>query len=77
VRVTERDELILREVDRFRACGSKHIRWLANFSGQRATERRLKILMEAGYLERRKFLYGVQSIYFLKNFSYLQYSPKH
>jgi len=65
VRLTERDELILREVDRWRACGSKHIRWLANFSGQRATDRRLKILMEAGYLERRKFLYGLPSIYFL------------
>lgn len=65
VRVTERDELILREVDRWRACGSKHIRWLANFSGQRATDRRLKILIEAGYLERKKFLYGVPSIYFL------------
>ena len=65
MRLTERDELILREVDRWRACGSKHIRWLANFSGQRATDRRLKILMEAGYLERKKFLYGVPSIYFL------------
>ena len=65
VRLTERDELILREVDRWRACGSKHIRWLANFSGQRATDRRLKILIEAGYLERKKFLYGVPSIYFL------------
>ena len=65
MRLTERDELILREVDRWRACGSKHVRWLAGFSGQRATDRRLKILMEAGYLERRKFLYGVPSIYFL------------
>lgn len=65
VRLTERDELILREVDRWRACGSKHIRWLSNFSGQRATDRRLKILIEAGYLERKKFLYGVPSIYFL------------
>lgn len=65
MRMTERDELILREVDRFRACGSRHIRFLAGFSGQRATDRRLKILIEAGYLERRKFLYGVPSIYFL------------
>ncbi len=65
MRVTERDELILREVDRFRACGSKHIRWLAGFSGQIATDRRLKILIESGYLKRRKFLYGVPSIYFL------------
>lgn len=65
VRVTERDELILREIDRFRACGSRHIRFLAGFSGQRATDRRLKILIDAGYLERKKFLYGVPSIYFL------------
>lgn len=65
VRVTERDELILREVDRWRACGSRHIRFLAGFSGQRATDRRLKILMEAKYIERRKYLYGVPSIYFL------------
>lgn len=44
MRLTERDELILREVDRWRACGSKHIRLLANFSGQRATDRRLKMI---------------------------------
>lgn len=65
LRVTERDELILREIDRFRACGSRHIRFLAGFSGQRATDRRLKILIDAGYLDRKKFLYGVPSVYFL------------
>ncbi len=65
MRVTERDELILREIDRFRACGSRHIRFLAGFSGQRATDRRLKILIDAGYLDRKKFLYGVPSVYFL------------
>lgn len=65
MRVTERDELILREIDRWRACGSRHIRFLAGFSGQRATDRRLKILIDAGYLERQKFLYGVPYIYFL------------
>lgn len=63
--MTERDELILREIDRFRACGSRHIRFLAGFSGQRATDRRLKILIDAGYLDRKKFLYGVPSVYFL------------
>lgn len=65
MRVTERDELILREVDRWRACGSRHIRWLAGFSGQRATDRRLRILIDSGYMERRKYLYGVPCIYFL------------
>lgn len=65
MRLTERDELILREIDRWRACGSRHIRFLAGFSGQRATDRRLKILTEAEYIERRKYLYGVPYIYFL------------
>ncbi len=65
VRIEERDKLILREVERWRVCGSRHIKFLAGFTGQRATDRRLKILIEAGYLERKKFLYGVPSIYFL------------
>lgn len=65
LKVTERDELILREIDRWKACGSRHIRFLAGFSGQRATDRRLKILTEAEYIERRKYLYGVPYIYFL------------
>ena len=65
VKVVERDKLILREVERWRVCGSRHIRFLAGFSGQRATDRRLKILIEAEYLERRKYLYGIPSIYFV------------
>lgn len=65
MRVEERDKLILREVERWRVCGSRHIKFLAGFTGQRATDRRLKILIEAEYLKRKKFLYGVPSIYFL------------
>ncbi len=67
LRVTERDELILREIYRWKACGSKHIRFLAGFSGQRATDRRLKILTDSEYIERKKFLYGVPYVYFLTN----------
>lgn len=65
MRVTKRDELILQEIDRWRACGGRHIRFLAGFSGQRATDRRLRILMDAEYIERKKYLYGVPGIYFL------------
>jgi len=36
---------------------------LAVFEGQRACERRLKKLIEAGFLERKKVLYGVPGIY--------------
>lgn len=65
MRVEERDMLILREVERWRVCGSRHIKFLAGFTGQRATDRKLKILIEAEYLERKKYLYGVPSIYFV------------
>lgn len=65
MRVEERDKLILREVERWRVCSSRHIKFLAGFTGQRATDRRLKILIEAEYLERKKYLYGVPSIYFV------------
>lgn len=65
MRVEERDKLILREVERWRVCGSRHIKFLAGFTGQRATDRRLKILIEAEYLKRKKYLYGVPSIYFV------------
>ena len=65
MRITERDILILREIDRWRACGGRHIRFLAGFSGQRATDRRLKVLIDSEYIERKKYLYGVPSVYFL------------
>ena len=38
---------------------------LADFSGLRATDRRLKALREAGYLNRQKYIYGVPYLYSL------------
>ena len=38
---------------------------MAGFDGQRACDRRLKILIEAGYVDRKKILYGVPSVYYL------------
>lgn len=65
--LNERDYLIMQEIHRWKSCGSRHIKYLANFSGQRATDRRLKLLIDSGYVERNKFLYGVPSIYSLTN----------
>lgn len=65
--LNERDYLIMQEIHRWKTCGSRHIKYLANFSGQRATDRRLKALIDCGYVERSKFLYGVPSIYYLTN----------
>ena len=61
----ERDLEILKLVYRFRFCLGRHIRVLCGFSGARAADRRLKLLVEAGYLERKKLLYGVPYLYML------------
>lgn len=63
--LVDRDYKILRDIERFRFCLSRHIKLLAGFEGQRACDRRLKILIEAGYIDRKKVIYGVPSVYFL------------
>ena len=52
-------------LDGWRFCLGRHIRALAGFSGQRACDRRLRALIEANYLERRKIIYGVPGLYSL------------
>jgi len=49
----ERDYEILRLVQRFRFCLGRHVQVLCGFSGARASDRRLKLLLDAGYLERK------------------------
>ena len=63
--LVERDYRILKEIERWRFCLSRHIKLLADFDGQRACDRRIKALIEAGYIDRKKVLYGVPSVYFL------------
>jgi len=63
LQLTERDYQVIRLVYRFRFCLGRHIKTLAPFSGARATDRRIKALLEAGYLERTKYLYGVPYLY--------------
>jgi hypothetical protein len=63
INITERDKKIIREIDRWRICLGRHIKILAGFSGQRACDRRLRKLIDSGYIERKKILYGVPSIY--------------
>jgi len=63
----DRDLDILKLVYRFRFCLGRHIRVLSGFSGARACDRRLKLLVEAGYLERKKYLYGVPYLYTLSH----------
>lgn len=53
----------MRLVHRFRFCLGRHIKVLCSFEGARATDRRLTALVEAGYLARKKYMYGIPSLY--------------
>ena len=63
----ERDWEILRLVHRFRFCLSRHIKVLCGFNGARACDKRLKLLFDAGYLARKKYLYGIPYMYTLSH----------
>jgi len=62
-RLMDRDYRIIQEIDRWQICTGRHIKYFAGFSGQRACDRRLRKLIEAGFLERRKILYGLAGVY--------------
>ena len=63
IRLVDRDKRIPIEIDRWRVCQGRHIKELAGFEGQRACDRRLRKLIQAGYVKREKILYGVAGIY--------------
>jgi len=63
--LTERDYRVLSLIHQFRFCLGRQIKVHAGFTGLRATDRRLKALIEAGYLARKKYMYGVPYLYTL------------
>ena len=63
IKLVDRDRKIIQEIDRWRVVQGRHIRELAGFSGQRACDRRLRKLVDGGYIIREKILYGVAGIY--------------
>mgnify|MGYP000952380699 CR=1 FL=1 len=80
IRLTERDFRILKMTQCWKYLLSRQIRVLCGFTGQRACDRRLKKLIEAGYLERKHFIYGVPYLYFItkqavKIFNLEYYTP--
>lgn len=64
MRLVERDLLVLQELERWRFCLSRHLRFLGGFASQRTCDRRLALLIEAGYIDRRYILYGTPRLYF-------------
>ncbi|MCL2312846.1 MAG: replication-relaxation family protein [Firmicutes bacterium] len=55
--------MAMREIERWRFCLGRHIKELAGFTVQRTCDRRLAILIEGGYIERKKVLYGIPGMY--------------
>lgn len=65
MRLEQRDYSILKEIHRWKFCLGRHIKLLCDFTGSRACDRRLKLLIDALYLERKKVLFGIPSLYYL------------
>ena len=65
IRLVDRDYRIFREIERWRVVLGRQIVDLVEFTGLKACQRRLKKLKEAGYLERKRVLFGVPGIYSL------------
>lgn len=63
--LTDRDIETLKMIGRFRWLTGKQIKRLVSFSSSRTADRRLKALLDSGYLTRQKILYGIAGIYTL------------
>ena len=63
--LNERDIKIIKEIQRWRFLLSRQIKVLGGFNGQRACDRRLKKLIEAGYIERKYIIHGIPRLYFI------------
>lgn len=65
LKLMERDYLILNMIYRFGFCLGRHISFLANFPSARTCDRRLRLLVDHGYLFRKKVFYGLPYLYYL------------
>lgn len=63
LQLTNRDYDVFQLVYRFRFCLGRHIKKLACFESDRTTDRRLKKLVDADLLSRKKYIYGVPYLY--------------
>ena len=61
--IVERDLEILKLVYRMGFCLGRHIKDLLYFTSSRACDRRLAVLVNAKYLSRKKYLYGIPYLY--------------
>lgn len=64
IQLNERDFVVMKEISRWRFCLGRQLKILADFSSQRMCDRRLKKLIDAGYLKRVHLVYGIPGLYF-------------
>lgn len=65
IRLTERDMYIIKSIQKWRFLLSRQIRVICGFTGQRACDRRLRKLIDAGYIERKHFIFGIPRLLFV------------
>ena len=64
MRLVERDYAVLRELERWRFALSRQLRLLGGFASQRTCDRRLRLLIDTRYIDRKHVLYGIPALYF-------------
>lgn len=64
MRIIDRDMYILRQLSNWKFMLARHVKAVA-FKGQRACDRRLKLLRENEYIHKQKYIYGIPSLYTL------------
>lgn len=67
MRLVERDYKIMYEIGRWGFMLGRHIKDMCGFSSVSACDKRLKLLIEAGFLSRKKYIYGIPSLYTLSH----------
>lgn len=65
LKLVERDYAVMREITRWRFLLGRQIKTLCGFSSFRTCDRRIAKLIEAGYLERKHYIYGTPGLYFV------------
>lgn len=63
MQIQNRDLRVFSELSRWRFLTSKQVRQLCGFKGQRSCDRRLAKLIEANYITRKHYIYGIPRIY--------------
>ena len=60
--INDRDKQIIAEVSRWQGMLGRHVRLLCGFTNIHTSDRRLKKLIDGGYLMRKRYIYGVAGI---------------